>query len=105
MLPSNRPSKDVRLPELNTVAIPEGIEDAAVRSTLLEEFDLEIGAGLGKFAGNAWRIGLMGHGCTQQNVLHCISALGTVLKAQGHECDPDQAVKAVERFYETEAQG
>lgn len=91
----------IRLPELNTIAIPDGISDAAVRSTLLEQYDLEIGAGLGKFAGNAWRIGLMGHGCTQANVTHCISALGTTLQAQGFSCDPDAALKAVDEFYQT----
>lgn len=91
----------IRLPELNTIAIPDGISDAAVRSTLLEQYDLEIGAGLGKFAGNAWRIGLMGHGCTQANVTHCISALGTTLQDQGFSCDPDAALKAVDEFYQT----
>ncbi|TNC82339.1 MAG: alanine--glyoxylate aminotransferase [Oleiphilus sp.] len=90
-----------RLPELNTVAIPEGIDDATVRSALLQRFDLEIGAGLGKFAGNAWRIGLMGNGCTRQNVLHCLSALGTVLQEQGYHCDPDSALNAAERAYDT----
>ena len=89
----------IRLPELNTVAIPEGIDDAAVRSALLERFDLEIGAGLGKFAGNAWRIGLMGNGCNKQNVLHCLSALGTVLAEQGHDCDPAAAIAAAEATY------
>jgi alanine-glyoxylate transaminase/serine-glyoxylate transaminase/serine-pyruvate transaminase len=89
----------VRLPELNTVAIPEGIDDATVRSALLERFDLEIGAGLGKFAGNAWRIGLMGNGCNKQNVLHCLSALGTVLAELGHDCDPTAAIAAAEATY------
>ncbi len=89
----------VRLPELNTVAIPEGIDDATVRSALLERFDLEIGAGLGKFAGNAWRIGLMGNGCNKQNVLHCLSALGTVLAEMGHDCDPTAAIAAAEATY------
>ena len=89
----------VRLPELNTVAIPEGIDDATVRSALLERFDLEIGAGLGKFAGNAWRIGLMGNGCNKQNVLHCLSALGTVLAEMGHDCDPTAALAAAEATY------
>ena len=90
---------DIRLPELNTIAIPEGIDDAAVRSALLQRFDLEIGAGLGKFAGNAWRIGLMGNGCNKQNVMHCLSALGTVLTEQGHDCDPAAATTAAEATY------
>jgi len=53
-----------RLPQLNSVMIPEGVEDAAVRSTLLQDYNLEIGAGLGEFAGKVWRIGLMGENGT-----------------------------------------
>lgn len=94
-----------RLPELNTVAIPQGIDDASVRAALLQRFDLEIGAGLGKFAGNAWRIGLMGNGCNKQNVLHCLSALGTVLQEQGHDCDSAAALNAAESAYESASTG
>ncbi len=69
-----------RLPQLNTVKIPQGVDDAAVRSELLERFNLEIGAGLGKFAGNAWRIGLMGYGAREENIALCLQALKQVLK-------------------------
>ena len=92
---------EIRLPELNTVAIPKGIDDATVRGELLQRFDLEIGAGLGKFAGNAWRIGLMGNGCNKQNVLHCLSALGTVLNEQGYNCDTEGALKAAQQSYDS----
>lgn len=68
-----------RLPQLNAVAIPEGVDDAATRRRLLEEHDLEIGAGLGAFAGKVWRIGLMGHGATEANVRRCLDALEAVL--------------------------
>ncbi len=91
---------DIRLPQLNAVSIPEGMDDATIRSRLLQEFDLEIGAGLGKFAGQAWRIGLMGNGCNRQNVVHCVAALGQVLSDEGHECDSDAALRAVEQVYE-----
>ena len=53
-----------RLYPLTLVRVPEGVDDAAVRRRLLEERSLEIGGGLGKFSGNAWRIGLMGHNAT-----------------------------------------
>ena len=66
------PEKD-RLPQLNTV------DDASVRSRLLNEFDLEIGAGLGSLAGRVWRIGLMGHASNQKNVDFCLSSLRAVL--------------------------
>ncbi len=71
-----------RLPQLNTVQIPDGIDDKQVRTALLERFNLEIGAGLGKFAGNAWRIGLMGYAAREENILLCLSALETVLAEQ-----------------------
>lgn len=68
-----------RLPQLNAVIIPEGIEDAAVRNSLLNDYNLEIGAGLGDSAGKLWRIGLMGYSANQGNVLYCLSALAAVL--------------------------
>ncbi|MCH8537044.1 MAG: alanine--glyoxylate aminotransferase family protein [Alkalimonas sp.] len=68
-----------RLPQLNTVWIPEGIDDAAVRSRLLQEYNLEIGAGLGDLAGKAWRIGLMGYGAKRENIALCLKALADVL--------------------------
>lgn len=69
-----------RLPQLNSVYIPAGIDDATVRTRLLEEFNLEIGAGLGELAGKAWRIGLMGYGARRENVALCLKALETVLR-------------------------
>ncbi|WP_240612769.1 pyridoxal-phosphate-dependent aminotransferase family protein [Alteromonas flava] len=68
-----------RLPQLNVVKIPEGVDDATVRHELLRRFGLEIGAGLGAFAGKVWRIGLMGTACTEKNVQHCVGALDAVL--------------------------
>lgn len=68
-----------RLPQLNSVTIPEGVDDAAVRSQLLNEFNLEIGAGLGALAGKVWRIGLMGHSSRAENIILCLSALEAVL--------------------------
>ncbi|GAA5186877.1 alanine--glyoxylate aminotransferase family protein [Ferrimonas gelatinilytica] len=68
-----------RLPQLNTVHIPEGIDDAAVRAALLNRFNLEIGAGLGDLAGKAWRIGLMGYAAREENVTLCLAALAQVM--------------------------
>ncbi|MBY5993292.1 pyridoxal-phosphate-dependent aminotransferase family protein [Ferrimonas balearica] len=68
-----------RLPQLNAVYIPEGVDDAAVRSALLERFNLEIGAGLGDLAGKAWRIGLMGYAAREENVTLCLAALAQVM--------------------------
>lgn len=94
-------SPDIRLPQLNTVGIPEGVDDAAVRASLLNDYDLEIGAGLGKFAGKAWRIGLMGNACNKKNVSYCVTSLGAVLNQQGYNCDVEQALSLVEQAYHT----
>ena len=68
-----------RLPQLNAIAVPDGIDEAAVRAMLLSDYQLEIGAGLGAMAGKVWRIGLMGHSCTPRNVRFCLNALDDVL--------------------------
>jgi alanine-glyoxylate transaminase/serine-glyoxylate transaminase/serine-pyruvate transaminase len=70
---------DERLPQLNSVILPEGIDDAACRARLLNEFNLEIGAGLGALAGKIWRIGLMGASASQKNVDICLKAMAAVL--------------------------
>lgn len=67
-----------RVPQLNAVTIPDGVDDAGTRSRLLEEYDLEIGAGLGALAGKVWRIGLMGYSSRPENVELCVRALGEV---------------------------
>ena len=64
-----------RLPQLNAVYVPKGIDEAKVRSHLLDSYNLEIGVGLGALAGKAWRIGLMGYGARQENVALCLRAL------------------------------
>lgn len=72
--------KEARLPMLNAVTIPDGVEDAAVRARLLKEYDIEIGGGLGPMAGKIWRIGLMGHTARPANVDKLLSALAACLK-------------------------
>ena len=82
-----------RLPQLNAVTIPEGVNDAEVRGKLLNEFNLEIGAGLGDLAGQVWRIGLMGYASNPKNVITCLGALEAVgLKTQGSAIHAAQAV-------------
>lgn len=74
-------NEESRLPQLNSVLIPEGVDDAAVRTALLQNYNLEIGAGLGALAGKVWRIGLMGTACTQRNVMLCLDALENTLSS------------------------
>ena len=83
-----------RLPQLNAVTIPEGADDAAVRSRLLNEYNLEIGAGLGALAGKVWRIGLMGSGSSTANIELCLNALDTVLTDMGAKISSGVAVDA-----------
>jgi alanine-glyoxylate transaminase/serine-glyoxylate transaminase/serine-pyruvate transaminase len=71
--------ESARLPQLNSVWVPEGADDAAARAKLLAEFNLEIGAGLGALASKVWRIGLMGYSAKQQNVDFCLKAVRSVL--------------------------
>jgi alanine-glyoxylate transaminase/serine-glyoxylate transaminase/serine-pyruvate transaminase len=78
-------NEGARLPQMNAIHIPDAIRprEAEVRKTLLSEFNLEIGAGLGPLAGKIWRIGLMGYSCKPENVMLCLSALGSVLSDMG----------------------
>ncbi len=89
--------EDERLPQLNAVSIPEGADDASVRGRLLNEFNLEIGAGLGTLAGKVWRIGLMGHSCRAENILLCVGALEAVLGDMGADITKGTALGAVQQ--------
>jgi len=86
-----------RLAQLNAIAIPEGIDEAAVRSALLNEYNLEIGAGLGAMAGKVWRVGLMGHASSADNILICLGALDDVLGRQKAPIQHGVAVAAAHK--------
>lgn len=73
------PPEGERLWTLNAVRVPEGADEAAVRRTLLERFNIEIGAGLGPLAGKVWRVGLMGHGSSEPVLLLLLAALREAL--------------------------
>lgn len=83
-----------RLPQLNAVTIPEGVDDAAVRNQLLNDHNLEIGGGLGALAGKVWRIGLMGSSSSMYHVEYCLNALDTVLTKLGAKIKSNVAVAA-----------
>ena len=88
-----------RLPQLNSVTVPEGIDEAELRGMLLRDFNLEIGAGLGALAGKVWRIGLMGTAANRQNVLLCLAALEQSLAALGADIKPGVALAAAKATY------
>jgi alanine-glyoxylate transaminase/serine-glyoxylate transaminase/serine-pyruvate transaminase len=71
-----------RLPQLTTVRVPDGVDDAAVRTALLDRWGIEIGGGVGAYAGTVWRIGCMGHTARPENVERLLGALGEVLAEQ-----------------------
>lgn len=89
--------EDHQLWTLNSVRIPDGVDDVAVRKALLEEFGLEIGGGLGPLKGQVWRIGLMGESSTEANVLLVLSALERLLPRFGHAVDAGAGVAAAAR--------
>ena len=91
--------EDQRLPQLNAVSVPDGIDEAAVRTALLNEYNLEIGAGLGAMAGKIWRVGLMGHASNRTNVLFCLGALDAVLSGMQAPITSGVAVDAARAVY------
>ena len=88
-----------RLPQLNAVRIPAGVDDMAVRKRMLEEFGIEIGGGLGDLKGKVWRIGIMGHNSRPNCVLVLLAALEQCLNAVGHKVAPGVGVAAANQAY------
>ncbi|MDQ3172069.1 MAG: alanine--glyoxylate aminotransferase family protein [Acidobacteriota bacterium] len=88
------PPASERLPSLNAVAVPAGVDDAAVRRELLTRHDIEIGGALGPLAGRIWRVGLMGAGATRPNLLAFLEAFEETLSQQGFALDKGASVAA-----------
>ena len=88
-----------QLPQLTCVRIPEGIDDLTVRRRLLKDWGIEIGGGLGPMKGQAWRIGLMGHGSRPANVTLLLAALETCLRDLGHRLESGGALAAASAVY------
>jgi len=85
---------EYRLPTLNTIRVPDGVDEAKVRSYLLQTFNLEIGAGLGALKGQVWRVGLMGYSSSAENVLFFLSAISRALAVQGCKTDLPAGLEA-----------
>jgi alanine-glyoxylate transaminase / serine-glyoxylate transaminase / serine-pyruvate transaminase len=88
-----------RLWPLNTVRIPEGIDDLKVRRKLLQEYNLEIGGGLGDLKGKIWRVGLMGYSSSEGNAIFFLTALEQALREQGFEVPRGAGATAAKEFY------
>ena len=89
-----------RLPFITPVIVPDGVDELRVRRRLIEEFGIEIGAAFGILQGKIWRIGTMGYSARRQNVLLCLAALESVLRAEGLETGPGAGVAAARDCYE-----
>ncbi|MEO2004396.1 MAG: alanine--glyoxylate aminotransferase family protein [Candidatus Poribacteria bacterium] len=90
-----------RAPMLTLTKIPEGVADGVIRKRLLAEFNIEVGGGLGVFAGKMWRIGLMGESCQRSSVLTCLDALETCLRGEGQSIGAGAGVSAALGYYAT----
>jgi len=94
-----------RLPELTSIAVPAGIDEARVRAELLRLYDIEIAAGLGPLKGKIWRVGLMGEGSRRENVMLLLNALEEVIGSIGFEIARGRALTAAEDAYRGSAAG
>ncbi len=88
-----------RLPVLNAVWVPEGIDEAQVRRRLLDEYNIEIGGGLGELAGKVWRVGLMGESARRDNVHSLLMALGELLTSTTDSAEGTAALDAARAVY------
>ena len=93
------PATEHRLPMLNCVTLPDRINDAAVRTRLLEDYGIEIGGGLGPLRGRVWRIGLMGESSQEAHVLTLLGALEEIFAHHGWPAQPGRAVHAAVDIY------
>ena len=89
-------AKPHRLPQLNAIKVPEGIDETAVRGRMLERYGVEIGAGVGALKGKIWRIGLMGASADARHVRLCLIALADALAAQGWKGSGPDSLKAAD---------
>ena len=90
-------SPDYQLNPITVVKVPDGVDDAAARKRLLDEWSIEVSGGLGEFRGNAWRIGMMGEGARDRSVLAVLSALEVILSDAGYEVAFGASVAAAQR--------
>ena len=88
-----------RLWQINAVKVPQGVDDVAVRTRLLRDYNIEIGAGLGPVKGQIWRVGVMGYSASRANVLLLLSALEDILSDMGHPMEPGATIEAAQSVY------
>ena len=94
-----------QLPMLNAVNIPEGVNDGQMRLALLDQYNIEIGGGLGELKGKAWRIGIMGHSAKPESVLGLLTSLEKLFVESKITCETDAAYNAANAIYLDECSG
>lgn len=92
--------EDTRMPVVNIIKVPEGIDEAKVRGTMLNEFGIEIAGAFGPLAGNVWRIGSMGYSCRKNNILRVLGALESTLTYHGAKINQGDGTQAALEFYD-----
>jgi alanine-glyoxylate transaminase / serine-glyoxylate transaminase / serine-pyruvate transaminase len=93
------PALEDRLPTVLSILVPDNVDDARVRGALLNEFGIEIGGGLGPYTGKMWRVGVMGHSASRENVLLFLSALESLLARENYGLAPGTALAAANAVY------
>ncbi len=88
-----------RLWQINAVKVPQGLDDQVIRTRLLKDYNIEIGAGLGPVKGQIWRVGVMGYSANRSNVLLLLSAMEDILADLGHPIDQGSATEAAQSIY------
>ncbi len=88
-----------RLWQINSVKVPQGLDDQVMRTRLLREYNIEIGAGLGPVKGQIWRVGVMGYSANRSNVLLLLSAMEDILGDMGHRVEAGSATQAAQSIY------
>jgi (S)-ureidoglycine-glyoxylate aminotransferase len=95
-------AKETKMPVVHLVKVPEGVNEGAVRQTMLHEFGIEIAGAFGPLAGKVWRIGSMGYSCRKENILRVLSALEATLTYHGAKVNRGDATQAALEFYANE---
>ena len=93
------PAAPHRMPTLAAVLVPNGVDDAGIRSRLLSRYNIEIAGGLGKFRGRLWRVGLMGNSSSESNILLLLAALETLLHEDGVVKAEGRGVAAAQQLF------
>jgi (S)-ureidoglycine-glyoxylate aminotransferase len=92
-------SDEHKMPVVTLIKVPEGVDEASVRNTMIHEFGIEIAGAFGPLQGKVWRIGTMGYSCRKNNILRVLGALEATLIYHGAKVNRGDALQAALAFY------